>query len=132
MCLERVDFDTINKYVCTKSDIGVASSVEHLDLFLDSKFLEGNVTLVDSPGLNGTADGHREITEAQIEKSSASIFMFKADQPGSKTDFEFLRQLKSKVNTIIFVLNLSLIHISEPTRLRRISYAVFCLKKKNK
>ena len=27
-------------------------------------------------------------------------------------------------------LNLSLIHISEPTRLRRISYAVFCLKKK--
>src|SRR5660397_257228 len=29
-------------------------------------------------------------------------------------------------------LHLSLIHISEPTRLRRISYAVFCLKKKNK
>ena len=28
------------------------------------------------------------------------------------------------------VLGLSLIHISEPTRLRRISYAVFCLKKK--
>src|SRR5660398_119175 len=26
-------------------------------------------------------------------------------------------------------LDLSLIHISEPTRLRRISYAVFCLKK---
>src|SRR5660397_279394 len=26
---------------------------------------------------------------------------------------------------------LSLIHISEPTRLRRISYAVFCLKQKN-
>src|SRR5660398_290733 len=29
-------------------------------------------------------------------------------------------------------LPLSLIHISEPTRLRRISYAVFCLKKKTK
>jgi len=28
------------------------------------------------------------------------------------------------------VYTLSLIHISEPTRLRRISYAVFCLKKK--
>jgi len=28
-------------------------------------------------------------------------------------------------------LNLSLIHISEPTRLGMISYAVFCLKKKN-
>ena len=30
-----------------------------------------------------------------------------------------------------YVQELSLIHISEPTRLRRISYAVFCLKKKN-
>src|SRR5665213_4439297 len=29
------------------------------------------------------------------------------------------------------VLNLSLIHISEPTRQAEISYAVFCLKKKN-
>src|SRR5660398_288432 len=30
------------------------------------------------------------------------------------------------------IFELSLIHISEPTRLRRISYAVFCLKKKKK
>ena len=30
---------------------------------------------------------------------------------------------------ISFGMHLSLIHISEPTRLRRISYAVFCLKK---
>src|SRR5665213_4297245 len=32
----------------------------------------------------------------------------------------------------IFITNLSLIHISEPTRQAEISYAVFCLKKKNK
>jgi len=37
-----------------------------------------------------------------------------------------------RIRTIFFDgLILSLIHISEPTRLRRISYAVFCLKKKN-
>ena len=34
-------------------------------------------------------------------------------------------------NEFVFF-DLSLIHISEPTRLRRISYAVFCLKKKKK
>ena len=33
--------------------------------------------------------------------------------------------------TIIAVLMLSLIHISEPTRQAEISYAVFCLKKKS-
>eukprot|EP00658_Telonema_sp_P-2_P014936 TRINITY_DN15702_c0_g1_i1.p1 TRINITY_DN15702_c0_g1~~TRINITY_DN15702_c0_g1_i1.p1 ORF type:complete len:131 (+),score=7.06 TRINITY_DN15702_c0_g1_i1:350-742(+) len=31
----------------------------------------------------------------------------------------------------VIILTLSLIHISEPTRLLSISYAVFCLKKKN-
>jgi len=33
---------------------------------------------------------------------------------------------------VLALMELSLIHISEPTRLRRISYAVFCLKKKKK
>lgn len=103
--LDKVNFEIINKYVSTESGINVAKKIEHVDLFLDSKFLEGNVTLVDSPGLNGTADGHREVTEAQIEKSSASIFMFKADQPGSDTDFKFIGELKGRVNTIIFALN---------------------------
>ena len=74
-------------------------------MYLDSKFLEDGVTLVDSPGLNGVADGHREITEQQILKSNASIFLFNSDHPGSKTDFEFLYDLQKKVKTIIFVLN---------------------------
>ena len=38
-------------------------------------------------------------------------------------------ELRSKM---VISEDLSLIHISEPTRLRRISYAVFCLKKKKK
>src|SRR5674536_389647 len=39
---------------------------------------------------------------------------------------------KMKIHRVaaIVYLNLSLIHISEPTRLLSISYAVFCLKKK--
>ena len=95
---------TIEKFVSTKGE-DVAKKVDHLDLYLDSEFLKDGVTLVDSPGLNGVADGHREITETQILKSHASIFLFNSDHPGSKTDFEFLHDLQSRVKTIIFVLN---------------------------
>ena len=42
---------------------------------------------------------------------------------------ELFYKNKKKLNTQII---LSLIHISEPTRHLRISYAVFCLKKKTK
>ena len=40
---------------------------------------------------------------------------------------------ENAIKTVIaeFPLSLSLIHISEPTRQAEISYAVFCLKKKN-
>ena len=37
-------------------------------------------------------------------------------------------ELKGK--NIVLIFDLSLIHISEPTRLQLIAYAVFCLKKK--
>lgn len=102
--IEDATLETIQKYVSTKGK-DVAKEVNHLDLYLNSEFLKDGVTLVDSPGLNGVADGHREITEAQILKSHASIFLFNSDHPGSNTDFEFLYDLQSKVKTIIFVLN---------------------------
>lgn len=104
--IQNADFSTISKYVSTESTtVDVAKTISHLDLYLDSKFLEGNVTLVDTPGLNGIAEGHRELTEEQIEKSSASIFLFDANQPGSRSDFEFLTELRKRVKSIIFVLN---------------------------
>lgn len=102
------DLETVSKYVCTESDVEVAKNIDHLDLYLDSKFLEGNVTLVDTPGLNGIAEGHKEITMQQIERSSAGIFMFNANKPGSRSDFEFLTELRKKVNgaSIILLLNM--------------------------
>ncbi len=105
--INSADLETVSKYVCTNSDVDVVKEVDHLDLFLDSKFLEGNVTLVDTPGLNGVAEGHREITMEQIEKSSAGIFMFNANQPGSRSDFEFLTELRKNIDgsSILLLLN---------------------------
>ena len=110
--LNKADIDTIKRYASTdSSDVKVAESVDHLDLFLDSRFLENNVTLVDTPGLNGIAEGHREITQEQIKRSSAGIFLFNANQPGSRSDFEFLSEfrrrldLDGKGNSILYVLN---------------------------
>eukprot|EP00658_Telonema_sp_P-2_P004075 TRINITY_DN11527_c0_g1_i5.p1 TRINITY_DN11527_c0_g1~~TRINITY_DN11527_c0_g1_i5.p1 ORF type:complete len:115 (+),score=19.15 TRINITY_DN11527_c0_g1_i5:301-645(+) len=45
---------------------------------------------------------------------------------------QVLPQPSGNVSDPEFALELSLIHISEPTRLLSISYAVFCLKKKKK
>lgn len=106
--LKSLNPATIERVVSTRGDKEndrVATRVDHVDLFFDSDFLTDGVTLVDSPGLNGTADHHREITEEQICRSSACIFLFNAEQPGSKSNFDFLRELKSRNSNIFFVLN---------------------------
>src|SRR5660397_212507 len=64
------------------------------------------------------------------------IRVYDSIPPGSKLTHTFPRTGDLDVVTTFLVkdeaVSLSLIHISEPTRLRRISYAVFCLKKKKK
>src|SRR5450756_3057611 len=51
--------------------------------------------------------------------------------PASPVHYQLdpIKTIKANVIGVINVLGLSLIHISEPTRLGMISYAVFCLKK---
>ena len=66
-------------------------------MYLDSDYLKDGVTLVDSPGLNGTREDLSTITEQQILKSHASIFVFDGSQPGSKTEFQILSELKSNI-----------------------------------
>ncbi len=102
--LPDTELKTIEKFVSTKGE-NVASTVNHLDVYLDSEFLKDGVMLVDSPGLNGVAEGHKEITENQIKQSNASIFMFDATRPGSKTDFDTLGNLRENVNKIFILLN---------------------------
>jgi hypothetical protein len=104
--LDKLDGEVIERYVSTKNkDMDVSKSVKHLDLYLDSPFLKNHVTLIDSPGLNGMKEGLADITNAQIKKSHAVIFMFSAEQPGKRSDFEVLKKIKDSVNTVFLVLN---------------------------
>jgi len=106
--LPDLDVKTIERFATTNGgtdDKAVAVTTEKIDLFLDSPFLEDGVMLVDSPGLNGITENLEEVTRRQIKESHASIFMFSTDHPGSRTDFEILRDLRKQCNRIFIVLN---------------------------
>ncbi|MBR0061252.1 MAG: dynamin family protein [Selenomonadaceae bacterium] len=106
--LPDLNVETIAQFVSTSGDTKdrtIAQTVEHVDLFLDSKFLEDGVMLVDSPGLNGITADLEGITRRQIKESHACIFMFSTDHPGTKTEFEILRDLRGECNSIFIVLN---------------------------
>ena len=101
---DNVNLETIEKYVSTRGD-KVAEKISFVEIFYDSKFLNDGVCLVDSRELNGLLANHEEITNNQVKKSHAIIFMFNAVQPGSRSDFKILESLRQKSNSIIIVLN---------------------------
>lgn len=106
--LQNLDSETLEKYVSTRGEEGTGDGtklVERVDLFLDNKFLKDGVMLVDSPGLNGVTKGLAAITEKQMEQSHASIFMFSADHSGSRSDFQYLNELKEKCPRIFILFN---------------------------
>ena len=94
--------------------------------------------------LNEGGDAVVEIVVKNLIMSTAQIIIHQRDKNHeyeiaseiiSERCKAILRLLETKlvtntINQVLKNLDLSLIHISEPTRHLRISYAVFCLKKK--
>src|SRR5674476_392257 len=76
-------------------------------------------------GVVGTAIAHVGVLVAGLYDRDARLLTdpFRRDDPGIGLELRILRTERQD-------LELSLIHISEPTRQAEISYAVFCLKKK--
>ena len=102
--LDDISLESISKYVCTDGD-DVVNTIESVELFLDSPFLNNGVRLIDTPGLNGIAEGHADVTRREFGQCHAGIFMFNSSAAGSGTDYTILREMKSYGSSILFVLN---------------------------
>lgn len=102
--LDDVSLETISKYVCTDGD-DVVNTIDSVELFLDSPFLNNGVRLIDTPGLNGIAEGHADVTKKEFGQAHAGIFMFNSSAPGTQSDYSILKEMKSYGSSLICVLN---------------------------
>ena len=66
--------------------------------------VEYPISFVDTPGLNGVADGHREKTIDQIKKSHACVYLMQL-RGLSENDIEFLKIIGKYQHNIIFIQN---------------------------
>ena len=106
--LEKVPVEKLADYTSRLSTLGseeVADLVDHVDVFVESRFLKDNVLLVDTPGTNTTTHNHIRITNEQIERSNAAIFLFGAGTQMTRSDREFLESVKESVARLFFVVN---------------------------
>ena len=105
---EEVPVGKLKDYTSRLSALGndeVANLVDHVDVFVESRFLEQNILLVDTPGTNTTTENHIRITYDQIDRSNAAIFLLDAETQMTKSDRDFLKEVDEVVSRLFFVVN---------------------------
>lgn len=100
--LDRLE--DLEKYTTTQSDIDVVTEVKSVDIFIHFIDVNEELVIVDTPGLNGLADKHRELTIEEIKQAHACIYLF-PKRGLAQTDVEFIKYISNYQNTFIFIYN---------------------------
>ena len=97
---EFIQYSTTNTF----SQKDVVKSVDSIDVYVPFAHTNERVVLIDTPGLNGMKQGHRDITLEEIESSHASICLFQIKGIG-RTDVDFMKILMQHQEKFFFVIN---------------------------
>ena len=77
---------------------------DKFDALLDKLSRMYDLVIVDTPGLNGLADKHRELTIEEIKRAHACIYLF-PKRGIAHTDIDFIKYISTYQNTFIFIYN---------------------------
>jgi hypothetical protein len=99
------DFNMIKEFTTTiSSKYNVVKDVAEVKIYIDIPGVTGNVVFIDTPGFNGIADHHREITIDEIKSAHTSIVIF-GNKGLTNSGREFLKLINKYQDNIVYVLN---------------------------
>lgn len=97
--------DKITEYTATASTtLAVAKEIDKVVINSNILDTDSKICFVDTPGLNGIADNHREQTIEQIKNAHACIYLIQVRGLG-QSDIDFLKYIIQYQHNIIFVQN---------------------------
>ena len=98
------DISVIEEYVSEEKNPENEKGIDFVKIFHPASILE-NMLIIDTPGMGSALPHNSETTKSFIPKIDAAIYVLSADIPISKTDIDFIKELKQEVQKLIFVLN---------------------------
>lgn len=97
--------ELLKEYVTEAGNPKNQRNVSLVEVFLPSPILQKNVVLIDTPGIGSTFRHNTEATLNFLPQCDAALFLVSADPPVTEVEIEFLKEVKTKVARLFFLLN---------------------------
>lgn len=96
--------DDLVHYASMLGDEERRRGVTAVEVRLPEPILERGLALVDTPGVGGMTQGHRDIALASLQLADALIFTISSQEPILRTELEFLAHASARIDTVLFVM----------------------------
>ena len=111
--IQLENFDSLKVYTTVQSNHNVARDISLVSIFVNFLNVSHPTVVVDTPGLNGIADKHSEITINEVKKAHVCIYLLSM-KGLTNSDIDFIKILQNYQSKFIFVQNfIDTLRISE-------------------
>ncbi len=95
----------LTKYVTEKGNPRNEKDVQEVLITYPSSYLKDGVRLIDTPGVGSVYEHNTDVAYQYLPKSDAALFLLSVDQPVSKAELDFLKDVKEYSHRIFFLQN---------------------------
>ena len=103
--VEEIELAGLAAFITERENPQNKKGVKEVTVFYPSEYLRGGVRIIDTPGAGSVYSHNTEAAYAYLPYVDAAIFVVSVDPPLSKSEHQFLKDVREFVDKVFFVLN---------------------------
>jgi GTPase SAR1 family protein len=103
--VEEISLENLPQYVTEKGNPRNEKDVREVVITYPSPYLKDGVRLIDTPGVGSVYEHNTDVAYQYLPKSDAALFLLSVDQPVSKAELDFLKDVREYSDKIFFLQN---------------------------
>ncbi len=101
----EIKSENLPEFVTEKGNPRNEKNVREVIINYPSPYLKDGVRLIDTPGVGSVFEHNTDVAYQYLPKSDAALFLLSVDQPVSKAELDFLKDVREYSNKIFFLQN---------------------------
>lgn len=120
--VEPIETELLSEYVTETGNPRNERGVREVVIHYPSPYLRDGVRLIDTPGVGSVYLHNTDVAYEYLPKCDAALFLLSVEQPASRAELDFLRDVREYSGKIFFLLN-KIDYLSEPEVIESITFS---------